>query len=105
MRGVHKEPVDASRIRHMPRQFGAVDRAFIFDEHIGKLSPKETALYTLLICVSDPQGLSYYSDRKLAELLGLNTEEVIQSRLGLIRNRLILYQHPFYQLLDLPGKS
>jgi len=86
----------------MPRQFGAVDRDFVFCEHIRRLSPEETALYTLLVCVSDPQGLSYYSDRRLGELLGVSKEAVLRARLGLLRNRLILYQRPFYQLLDLP---
>jgi len=102
MRGLCKYPVDPTRIRQIPRQFGAIDREFIFGEHIRRLTPEETALYALLVCVSDPQGLSYYSDRRLGELLGLSMEEILRARLGLLRTGLILYEHPMYQLLDLP---
>ena len=103
MRGLCKEPVDSTRIRKMPRQFGAIDRSLIYQGHIQKLCTEETALYALLICVSDPQGLSYYSDRRLCELLRLSNEAVLRARLGLIRNGFILYERPFYQLLDLPA--
>lgn len=104
MRGLCKHPVDPTRIRQMPRQFGAIDRQFIFGEHISRLTPEETTLYALLICVSDPQGLSYYSDRRLCEILRLSNEAVLRARMGLIRNGLIVYERPMYQLLDLPER-
>ena len=102
MRGLVKQPVDPARIRRMPRQFGAVDRHLVYHGHIRRLSAAESALYLLLICVSDPAGLSYYSDRRLGELLGLEPEPLARARCGLEHKGLILYQHPFYQLLDLP---
>lgn len=105
MQPLTKLPVDPNKVRRVPRQFGAVDRNLVYRGLIAQLSTPEAALYLLLVCVADPQGLSYYSDRRLSELLGLSKDLVVAARDGLIRKRLILYQRPFYQLLDLPGDS
>jgi hypothetical protein len=103
MRGLLKHPIDPQRIRRLPRQFGAVDRNLVYHGHIRRLSAAQSALYLLLVCVSDPAGLSYYSDRRLGELLGLEPEPLAQARRGLVHQGLILYERPFYQLLDLPS--
>ena len=102
MHGLCKVPVDPDRIRRVPRQFGAVDRNLVYHGHIRRLSPAEAALYLLLLCVSDPQGLSYYSERRLGELLNLDPEPLKHARHGLVQKGLILHHPPFYQLLDLP---
>ena len=102
MRGLVKQPVDPTRLRHLPRQFGAIDRNLVYQGHLQQLGLAEIALYALLLCVSDPQGLSYYSDRRLGELLGLESEALKRARHGLVQQRMLLYRAPFYQLLDLP---
>ena len=102
MHGLVKRPVDPVRIRRMPRQFGAIDRNLIYRNHVRRLGPAELALYALLVCVSDLEGLSYYSDRRLCELLHLEQEPLARARGVLINANLILYQPPIYQLLDLP---
>jgi hypothetical protein len=102
MQGLVKRPIDPARIRRVPRQFGALDRNLIYRHHVRRLGPAAFALYALLVCVSDPLGLSYYSDRKLCELLGLEPELLARARYALVHFGLILYHPPFYQLLDLP---
>ena len=62
------------------------------------------ALYVFLVCVADTQGLSYYSDRRIAELLNLRPSEVISARELLLYKGLLLYQRPIYQVLDLPER-
>lgn len=99
-----KLPVDPLRIRNMPRQFGAIDRNLVYGGHLVQMSTAEIALYTFLICVSDPQGLSYYSDRRLSHDLHLRAEELLRAREALITRRFILYRTPIYQLLDLPAE-
>jgi hypothetical protein len=89
----------------MPPQFGPVDRNLVYGGHIRELSPPEAALYLVLICVSDAQGLSYYSDRRLSELLGIPKPLVAAARDGLIHNGLVLYRRPIYQLLEVPQPS
>lgn len=103
MHGLLKEPVDPARIRNMPRQFGAVDRNLVYGGVIRGLKPLEIALYLVLVCVGDPEGLSYYSDRRLGELLDVPCCMIVAARDGLIRRGLLLYNYPIYQLLEMPS--
>ena len=50
---------------------------------------------------SDAQGLSYYSDSRIAELLGLEPAVLRSCRRELMDLELIAYQKPLYQLLSL----
>jgi hypothetical protein len=102
--GLIKHPVDPLRIRPMPRQFGAVDRRLVYGDWTRRLSLEALALYVFLICVADEQGLSYYSDRRIGELLSLDPSDVVQARERLLGQGLILYQRPLYQVLDLPER-
>jgi len=58
-------------------------------------------LYLLLVTVGDAEGLSYYSENKIAELLSMRGAEVIEARRQLIVADLIAYERPFYQVLSL----
>lgn len=102
MSAPRKDPIDPARIRRQPRQFGAMDRRLVYEGHVRRLGVAELALYALLVCVSDPRGLSYYSERRLCELLGIGAERLKRARCALTQGGLILYRHPLYQLLDLP---
>jgi len=99
----HRTPPDPSRIRKMPRQFGPLDRNLVYQDHIGRLSLAEIALYVFLVCVADPRGVSYYSDRRIVEKLELDAQALREAREGLIGKGFILYEPPLYQLLDLPA--
>lgn len=60
------------------------------------------ALYLLLACAADAEGLSFYGDGRTAQLLGMEPAAVAGARAELLRLGLILYRKPLYQLLDLP---
>jgi hypothetical protein len=62
-------------------------------------------LYLLLVTVADSQGLSYYSDKTAARLLGLNEVDLRQARHNLVHAGLIAYQAPLYQVLSLEPTS
>jgi hypothetical protein len=55
----------------------------------------------LLVTVADAQGLSYYSDPKVARLLSLSAAEVRHARAQLLQAGLIAYEPPLYQVLSL----
>jgi hypothetical protein len=95
-------PVDPQRIRAMPRQFAPVNRRLVYDQHICNMSQPQLVLYLFLECVSDPQGLSYYSDTRICQYLHLRMEDLHAARTALIAGHYLLYQPPIYQLLDLP---
>jgi len=87
-----------------PRGFGWIDHRLLRDGYIGRCSPQALALYALLVCASDVQGLSYYSDRRIAQLLTLEPATLSLARWELIELGLIAYQKPLYQLLSLEGE-
>ena len=97
-----KHPVDRDRIRTRPRQFACLDRALVYEKHICRLRLAELALYVFLECVSDPQGLSYYSDQRICQYLHLEPDQLRQARDGLVTKQFLLYACPIYQVLNLP---
>jgi hypothetical protein len=85
----------------LPRGFGWIDHRLLREGYITNCTPQALALYVLLVCASDAQGLSYYSGSRIAELLRLEPAVVSGARRELIELGLIAYQKPLYQLLSL----
>jgi hypothetical protein len=100
-----KRLIDPRRMRKaLPRGFGWIDHRLLRDGYLSHCSPQALALYVLLVCASDAQGLSYYSGPRIAELLRLEPEALSGARRELIALGLIAYQKPFYQLLSMEGE-
>ncbi|HEY0791719.1 MAG TPA: hypothetical protein VGD78_11705 [Chthoniobacterales bacterium] len=89
------------RLRQVPPQFSWIDQRLVRDGHLERCHPPALALYLLLVTVADAQGLSYYSDRKVARLLSLAPAELGAARFGLQQAGLIAYEPPLYQVLSL----
>jgi len=53
------------------------------------------------VCVSDARGLSYYSDKSIIEKLDMEVQTLREARFGLVKNNLIAWQKPIYQVLSL----
>jgi hypothetical protein len=100
-----KRLIDPRRMRKaLPRGFGWIDHRLLRDGYISHCSPQALALYVLLVCASDAQGLSYYSAPRIAQLLSLEPAALSEARRELIALGLIAYQRPLYQLLSLEGE-
>jgi hypothetical protein len=54
-----------------------------------------------LVCVGDDKGLSYYGNKSIMQKLSMNSRELENARSELIRNKLIAWQNPIYQVLCL----
>jgi hypothetical protein len=90
------------RVRRVPRQFSWIDQRLVRDGHISRCGGVQAlGLYLLLVTVADSQGLSYYSDKTAARLLGLSEADLRQARANLVNAGLIAYQAPLYQVLSL----
>lgn len=64
----------------------------------------EKLLYLVLIAVSNRDGVSFYSDERLGELLEVcHAHELVSARNELATRDLIAYKDGIYQVLDLPG--
>jgi hypothetical protein len=84
-----------------PRGFGWIDHRFLRDGYLGRASLPALALYGLLVCAGDQQGLSYYSAQRLCALLGMDAATLADARQELIELGLLAYAKPIYQLLAL----
>ena len=81
-----KRLIDARRMRKaLPRGFGWIDHRLLREGYITNCTPQALALYVLLVCASDAQGLSYYSGPRIAELLRLEPAVVVRSAPGIDR--------------------
>jgi hypothetical protein len=96
-----KEVVMKNRIRKIPKSFSWVDHRLVRQRYIESCSHEQSALYLFLVCVADARGLSYYADKSIMKQLNMNLNTLRQARSGLIKNNLIAWQEPIYQVLSL----
>lgn len=98
---IAKSPILKQRIRKVPKSFSWVDHRLVRDRHIENCSHSQAALYLFLVCVADDKGLSFYGDPALMAKLSMDQTTLDQARSGLIKNGLIAWQKPIYQVLSL----
>ena len=96
-----KNPILKQRIRKTPTSFSWVDHRLVRNRYIESCTHAQSALYLFLVCVSDARGLSYYSDKSIMKKLTMDVQSLEQARSGLIKNNLIAWQQPIYQVLSL----
>jgi len=96
-----KAPILPHRVRTTPKSFGFVDHRLVRDRHIEKCSHAASTLYLFLVCVGDRQGLSYYGDKAVMKILGMDGETLRAARRSLLENGLVAFRDPLYQVLSL----
>jgi len=62
-------------------------------------------LYLFLVCVGDRRGLSYYSDKSIAEKLKMDAGLLEKARSELIRSDLLAWRSPIYQVLSMESAT
>ena len=102
---VEKRLLDPVRVRTLRDGFSWIDRRFVRDGLIDRLSSEEILLYLFLVCVADGRGLSYYGDRRVAATLKIPVAQLAAIRSRLIERGLIAYEAPLYQVLELPSAA
>ena len=99
-------PPRPDRRRCIRGSFSWIDHRFLregFDQGLTRL---EKLLYFVLVAVSNQDGVSFYSDARLAELLDIRfPHELEAARNELVVRDLIAYADGIYQVLDLPACS
>jgi hypothetical protein len=98
------EPPQPDRIRSIRGSFSWIDHQFLrkgFDQGLTRL---EKLLYFVLIALSNQDGVSFYSDERLWEVLEIrHGHELISAREELVARDLIAFKDGIYQVLDLPS--
>jgi hypothetical protein len=90
------------RVRQLPEQFSWIDRSWVRRGLLQGLPAETIALYFFLVTVADRLGLSFYSDRRICEILSMDAESLRRSRADLVREDLVAYSYPLYQVLEVP---
>jgi len=71
------------------------------DGWIERLSRDEIALYLFLVSVADKDGLSFYSEARIAGTLKQTREDVARARQRLVDLGMLAFEAPLYQVLAL----
>lgn len=104
MMGKRPQPLQPDRIRTISGSFSWIDHRFFrlsFDQGLTRL---EKLLYLVLVAVSNRDGVSFYSDERLEELLEIrHNHELTGARDELVARDLIAFKDGVYQVLDLPA--
>jgi hypothetical protein len=98
-------PPRPDRIRSIHGSFSWIDHRFLrqgFDQGLTRL---EKLLYFVLVAVSNQEGVSFYSDQRLGELLDIRfPHELVGARSQLVARDLIAFEGKLYQVLELPAR-
>ena len=100
-----KRILSEQRLRRLPARFSWVDQRLVFDAHLQRCDASAAALYLVLVTVADAQGLSYWGDARLGQLLHMSAERLGRAREDLVSAGLIAYERPLYQVLALDAPA
>jgi len=96
-------PPRPDRQRRIRGSFSWIDHRFLREGFDAGLTRLEKLLYFVLVAVSNHDGVSFYSDVRLADLLDIRfPHELDGARNELVHRDLIAYEGGVYQVLDLP---
>ena len=74
---IKKQLLRTDRVRKINGSFGFIPHRFLTEGFLGSLTPHELLLYFFLILVSDKNGLSFYKETTISQLLRIPTTMVI----------------------------
>lgn len=96
-----KRLLDPRRVRRIKDGFSWIDRRFVRDGWAERLSREAVLVYLFLVAVADKDGLSFWGDVRVAGTLKIPVDLLARARDELVREGLVAYERPLYQVLDL----
>lgn len=100
---IRRSPPLPERVRSIGSDgFSFIPNRFLRDGFFAALNPEELLLYFLLILAGDRNGVSFYHNDTLCDLLSLPVDPFLTTRNQLIRKDLIAYDGVRFQVLELP---
>jgi len=94
--------LDPARIRQTHNGFGFIPHRFLRDGFLSSLDRTEAQLYLFYVLAANRHGSSFYSDRRICDILNLSCEQLRTGRDGLIHKDLICCEERLCQVLELP---
>ena len=97
------QPPQPDRIRSLHRSYSWLDHRFFRQGFCYGLTRTEKLLYFVLAAVSNREGVSLYSDARMADFLDIHhLRELTRARDELVSRNLIAFKNGIYQVLELP---
>ena len=94
------------RIRRHHGSFGWIEHRFVREGFLESLRHPEALLYVFLAIVADQRGISFYSQQRIHQLLGIPHAHTLQGAIDeLVDRDLLAYHSGIYQVLDLPASA
>lgn len=100
-----KRLLDRSRVRRIKDGFSWIDRRFVRDGWAERLGREAVLVYLFLVAVADKDGLSFWGDVRVAGTLKIPIDALSRARDELVREGLVAYERPLYQVLDLTPRA
>lgn len=99
---IRKKILVPERVRSITKSFCFIPHRFLTGGFLQSLTRHELALYLFLVLASDKNGLSFYGDKTICAMLGLEENDYVFARSCLIHKDLIVYDGTLFQILSLP---
>lgn len=96
------DPLEPRRIRHPRGAYGWVDLRIVTEGHLARLGPQAALVYLFLCTVGNREGISFWSRRRMADLLTLTPADIQGAIAMLIAADLIAATERVVQVLPLP---
>lgn len=85
------------------KQYSIVDHEVLHGGYFQSLSHEALVLYFFLITVGNKDGVSYYSETKIIEILKLSYYKIAVA--SLLKSKLIDYQRPYFRVKNFVNSS
>lgn len=99
---IGRSPIIAERVRKIDGGFSFIPHRFLHEGFFAGLSRDELLLYFFLILAGDRHGVSFYGFDAICALIGLQNDDYLVARNGLIEKDLLAFDGRRFQLLSLP---
>ena len=98
-------------IRTIEKSFAWLDHRLLRNGYLGIMTHQDHSLYLFLVLAADREGVSFYRQEKICDMLGLDFSELRKTRQRLIDLKLIAFApyHPhtpngYYQVLPITAR-
>lgn len=95
-------PLRPDRLRRLERPFSWIPFRILTSGLLAQLSGPAKLLYFFLCLVADHNGVSFYGEQRLEDVLGLSGGELEGARQELCERDLLAFDGRVYQLLSWP---
>lgn len=99
---IGRSPIIAERVRKIDGGFSFIPHRFLHEGFFVSLSRDELLLYFFLVLAGDRSGVSFYGFDAICALIGLQNDDYLVARNGLIEKDLLAFDGRRFQLLSLP---